>query len=57
MNDLIRPAMYDAYHDIKPVAPRPGALCAPAAHAEREVSDAVALLSLSARTDHPSSRT
>jgi len=25
MNDLIRPAMYDAYHDIRPVAPRPGA--------------------------------
>jgi diaminopimelate decarboxylase len=24
MNDLIRPAMYDAYHDIRPVAPRPG---------------------------------
>ena len=22
MNDLIRPAMYDAYHDIRPVAPR-----------------------------------
>ena len=26
MNDLIRPAMYDAYHDIRPVAPRPGPL-------------------------------
>jgi len=26
MNDLIRPAMDDAYHDIKPVAPRPGVL-------------------------------
>jgi len=25
MNDLIRPAMYDAYHDIRPVKPRPGA--------------------------------
>ena len=24
MKDLIRPAMYDAYHDIRPVAPRPG---------------------------------
>ncbi len=24
MNDLIRPAMYDAYHDIKPVRVRPG---------------------------------
>jgi len=24
MNDLIRPAMYDAYHDIRPVRPRPG---------------------------------
>jgi diaminopimelate decarboxylase len=24
MNDLLRPAMYDAYHDIRPVAPRPG---------------------------------
>jgi diaminopimelate decarboxylase len=24
MNDLIRPAMYDAYHDIRPVAPRSG---------------------------------
>jgi diaminopimelate decarboxylase len=23
MNDLIRPAMYDAYHDIKPVKPPP----------------------------------
>jgi diaminopimelate decarboxylase len=25
MNDLIRPAMYDAYHDIRPVTPRNGA--------------------------------
>ena len=25
MNDLIRPAMYDAYHDIRPLRPRPGA--------------------------------
>ena len=25
MNDLLRPAMYDAYHHIQPVAPRPGA--------------------------------
>ncbi len=25
MNDLIRPAMYEAFHDIRPVAPRPGA--------------------------------
>jgi len=25
MNDLLRPAMYDAYHDIRPVAPREGA--------------------------------
>jgi diaminopimelate decarboxylase len=24
MNDLIRPAMYDAFHDIRPVAPRAG---------------------------------
>jgi len=24
MNDLLRPAMYDAYHDIRPVCPRPG---------------------------------
>jgi diaminopimelate decarboxylase len=24
MNDLIRPAMYEAYHDIRPVAPRAG---------------------------------
>ncbi len=24
MNDLIRPAMYDAYHDIRPVKPREG---------------------------------
>jgi len=24
MNDLIRPAMYDAYHDIRAVSPRPG---------------------------------
>ncbi len=23
MNDLLRPAMYDAYHDIRPVKPRP----------------------------------
>ena len=26
MNDLIRPAMYDAYHDIRPIRPRPGPL-------------------------------
>ncbi len=26
MNDLIRPAMYEAYHDLRPVRPRPGAL-------------------------------
>lgn len=26
MNDLIRPAMYDAYHDIRPVRPRAGDL-------------------------------
>jgi diaminopimelate decarboxylase len=26
MNDLIRPAMYDAYHAIRPVRPRPGAV-------------------------------
>lgn len=26
MNDLIRPAMYDAYHDIRPVSPRAGEL-------------------------------
>jgi diaminopimelate decarboxylase len=26
MNDLIRPAMYDAFHDIRPVRPRPGDL-------------------------------
>ncbi len=25
MNDLIRPAMYDAYHDIRPIRPRHGA--------------------------------
>jgi len=25
MNDLIRPAMYDAYHDLRPVRPRAGA--------------------------------
>ncbi|MET0272975.1 MAG: diaminopimelate decarboxylase [Phenylobacterium sp.] len=25
MNDLLRPAMYDAYHDIRPVQPRDGA--------------------------------
>ena len=24
MNDLLRPAMYDAYHDIRPLKPRPG---------------------------------
>jgi diaminopimelate decarboxylase len=24
MNDLMRPAIYDAYHDIRPVAPRAG---------------------------------
>ncbi|HSV03815.1 MAG TPA: diaminopimelate decarboxylase [Phenylobacterium sp.] len=24
MNDLLRPAMYEAYHDIRPVRPRPG---------------------------------
>jgi len=24
MNDLLRPAMYDAYHDIRPVKPRDG---------------------------------
>jgi diaminopimelate decarboxylase len=24
MNDLVRPAMYDAYHDIRPVTPRSG---------------------------------
>jgi diaminopimelate decarboxylase len=24
MNDLLRPAMYDAYHDIRPVKPRTG---------------------------------
>ena len=24
MNDLMRPAMYDAWHDIRPVAPRAG---------------------------------
>jgi diaminopimelate decarboxylase len=28
MNDLIRPAMYEAYHDLRPVRPRPGALSA-----------------------------
>ncbi|HEX5380597.1 MAG TPA: diaminopimelate decarboxylase [Phenylobacterium sp.] len=28
MNDLIRPAMYDAYHDIRPVKPREGGLVA-----------------------------
>jgi len=28
MNDLIRPAMYEAYHDIRPVTPRPGDLVA-----------------------------
>jgi diaminopimelate decarboxylase len=26
MNDLLRPAMYDAYHDIRPVKPREGEL-------------------------------
>jgi diaminopimelate decarboxylase len=26
MNDLIRPAMYDAYHDIRAISPRPGEL-------------------------------
>ena len=26
MNDLIRPAMYDAFHDIRPLRPRPGDL-------------------------------
>jgi len=25
MNDLLRPAMYDAFHDIRPVRPREGA--------------------------------
>ena len=30
MNDLIRPAMYDAYHDIRPVlAPPPGVALLP----------------------------
>jgi diaminopimelate decarboxylase len=28
MNDLIRPAMYDAYHDIRPLRPRAGELVA-----------------------------
>ncbi len=28
MNDLVRPAMYDAYHDIRPVRVRPGPLLA-----------------------------
>ena len=28
MNDLIRPAMYDAYHDIRAISPRPGELLA-----------------------------
>ena len=28
MNDLIRPAMYEAYHDIRPVKPRDGAAVA-----------------------------
>jgi diaminopimelate decarboxylase len=28
MNDLLRPAMYDAYHDIRPVKPRDGELVA-----------------------------
>jgi diaminopimelate decarboxylase len=26
MNDLIRPAMYEAYHDVRPLRPRPGPL-------------------------------
>ncbi|HZK98669.1 MAG TPA: diaminopimelate decarboxylase [Caulobacteraceae bacterium] len=26
MNDLLRPAMYDAYHDVRPVIPRAGSL-------------------------------
>ena len=26
MNDLVRPAMYDAFHDVRPVVPRPGAV-------------------------------
>jgi diaminopimelate decarboxylase len=31
MNDLIRPAMYDAFHDVQPlIAPPPGALASPA---------------------------
>jgi diaminopimelate decarboxylase len=29
MNDLIRPAMYDAYHDLRPVTPRAGAPALP----------------------------
>jgi len=28
MNDLIRPAMYEAFHDIRPVRPRQGAAMA-----------------------------
>ena len=28
MNDLLRPAMYDAWHELRPVKPRPGALTA-----------------------------
>ena len=28
MNDLARPALYDAWHDIRPVAPHDGAACA-----------------------------
>jgi diaminopimelate decarboxylase len=28
MNDLVRPAMYDAYHDIRPLRPRAGAATA-----------------------------
>jgi len=27
MNDLMRPALYDAFHDIRPVRPRAGAAC------------------------------
>jgi len=27
MNDLARPALYDAWHDIVPLAPRKGASC------------------------------
>jgi len=25
MNDLLRPALYDSFHDIRPLSPRPGA--------------------------------